>query len=92
MLILVRRIFNAVGVQICHHAVEFALPHFLEPICVAEPFNKRGADCIIGADKCTTIPSFCKSVVTITAKCPDLRAIIRAVNCGGNIAPAVPFL
>lgn len=67
----------------------------LKPIGLTEPFYKGGANCVIGADICATIPGFCKGIVTEAAECPNLGAIIRAIHgsryitaasrCGGGL-------
>lgn len=88
LFILIRRIGYALTIQPFDHSVKRRLPHIPEPLCMTEPFYKRRTNGVIGMNERTAIPCFRKRIITIAAQRPHLRAIIRAVYGGSDIAAA----
>ena len=88
LFVFVRSGFEAFSLKRLNHTVESATPHLFKPFGMTEPFYKGGTNCIVGFDKYSAIPRFCKSIVTRTAKSPNLGAIIRTVNSSSNVTTA----
>ena len=82
------RILHAVTIQPFNHLVKSRLPEVIKPFRFAEPFYQRGADCIVCTDKSASVPRFGKSIVSIAAERPNLRAVIRTIDCCCDIAAA----
>ncbi len=86
MFILVGSVGNAMIPQVMYHAIQRPAPHFLEQVSFAKPFYQGGTDGVVCMDECPSVPSRAQRVVAETAECPDLGAVVGAVNTGGNVA------
>ena len=78
--ILIWRILNTLFPKLFYHIIKLRFPHFFEPNRRTKPFYKCGTNGIISINKGSSVPCLCKSIVTIAAKCPNLRAIIGTVD------------
>ena len=74
--VLIRRVLYTFMLQIINHSVKLTLPHFLEPISISQKLYNCGAYSIVSVNECSAIPGLSKRVVTVTAQCPYLRAVI----------------
>ena len=88
LFIIVGCILNTVFSEFLNHTVKLAFPHFLKPFGMTEPFYESGTDCIVCFDKGSAQGSFCEYIVTVTAECPDLGAIVRAIDRSCNVTAA----
>ena len=64
--IFVWRGFKTFSLKGFNHTIECATPHLLEPFGVTEPFYKCRTNRIVCFNKCSTIPSFSKGIITET--------------------------
>ena len=90
--VLVRCIFHSFGIQVVHHPVKFALPQLFKPFSMSKPFDQRRTDSVVNSDKHSAIPCFSQRIVAVTPQRPHLRTVVRTVNGGSNIAPAILLL
>ena len=76
---MVRSVLKAEFIKNINEYVKNCSPKILEPIGLTEPFYKSGANRIIGFNKCASVPSLGKYIITESSECPNLGTIIGTV-------------
>ena len=76
LFVLIRRVLHTFFIEFLYHAVKLSLPHSLEPLRLAKPFDESRADSIVGADKQSAVPRCAERIVAIAAESPNLRAVV----------------
>ena len=84
--ILIWAILIPLLVQFLHHEVKPIFAKGLESGFLSKPFYKSGTYGIIRFDKSSSVPRLRELFVSVSPERPHLRAVIRPVDTGGDIA------